>query len=91
MAALKHERTKMDTIPEFDRSCGTDANYQHLKHHYLGFVGFLLHGSNPFSPGSARAISWKAGYAAAEKLQGLVCGNSLHEELEQYLKAYNRV
>lgn len=56
---------------EYDGEASADANCQHQMYMLEGYRAYVLGGETDtgYSPGSARDISWKAGYAQAEKDQ----------------------
>lgn len=47
----------------YDPKCGADANCQHILHVFEGYCAEATNGhpENPYSPGSARYISWEHG------------------------------
>jgi hypothetical protein len=53
---------------EYDPNSSADANAQHMMHLLEGYRAFMTGEEDPpFSPGSARDFSWKAGFAKAKE------------------------
>lgn len=74
-----------------DTTCSDDARLQHLKHFFLGYRAQMTNDeeTQPFSPGSARDISWQMGVAQAKKdMAGsvIISGTEAKELLEDLVE-----
>jgi hypothetical protein len=72
---LREDLSKMlkEIKEHLDLTCSADANLQHLMHVFEGYRACLAYQKNkeietePYSPGSARELSFKAGWKLATK------------------------
>jgi hypothetical protein len=72
---------------ELDSSCSDDSNLQHMMHMFAGYRAVITNDEeiNPYSPGSARAVSYDAGRKLAEedlKLQHRYTREQIMKEFE---------
>lgn len=63
------ERDPVDVVDAlYDRECGLDANFQHLRHWTEGYIAAVRGVPDPpYSPGSAREVSWSMGVEQATR------------------------
>ena len=61
---------KLKELVGYDAVASADANVQHLLHFIEGYRAVLTEGITPecpYSPGSAHAASWEAGWQLGDK------------------------
>lgn len=53
---------------EYDKDCSADSNCMHMMYMLEGYRAYHLNDdSSPYSPDSAKDVSWKIGYNQAKK------------------------